>query len=195
MTIITKIENHKQEAIGKIRQQYKDKPRIKALFDSIIDEIQTLENVFVQLREEKSIYVAVGAQLDLWGEVLNQPRGGLSDQQYRLVLLGQIAVNVSKGTPEDLIQVFSLFTNPDYISLNEFYPAALQLTSVGGEAIGSVEDIKSALRRAAPAGVSIDLFTTAPGSPFVFLSDPDPNGRGFEDLDNPGLGGFLVSIF
>ena len=111
------------------------------------------------------------------------------------MLLGQIAVNVSKGTPEDMIQVFKLFTSPQYVSLNEIYPANIQLTSVGGTPIGDINAIKNAVRRAAPAGVSIDLFTTSPGNPFVFFSDPDPNGRGFGDLSNPDVGGFLVSIF
>lgn len=193
--MVTKIENHVEVALDRLRQQYKGKPKIEGLFQAIIEEIQRLEDALIDLRDGRSIYTAEGAQLDIWGQVLNQDRGGLEDTPYRLVLLGQIAVNVSKGTPEDLIQVFSLFTSPTYVSLNEFYPAAVQLTSVGGTPIGNIDDIKSALRRACPAGVSIDLFTTAPGNPFVFDGDPDPNGRGFEDLDNPGNGGFLVSIF
>lgn len=195
MSEIIQISNHKKIALDKIRQQYKGKDRIKNVLDSVVNEIQNLEDVFISLKDQRSIYDSVGTQLDVWGKILNQPRNGLSDSDYRLVLLGQVAVNISKGTPEDMIQVFRLFTNPDYVSLNEVYPAKIQLTSVGGSPIGSVDDIKKALRRAAPAGVGIDLFTTSVGNPFVFLSDPDPNGRGFEDLDNPGFGGYFVSIF
>lgn len=195
MSTVEKIDNHQQIALDKVRQQYKGKDKIKSVLDAVVKEIQTLEDVFIDLRDQRSIYDSVGAQLDIWGKILNQPRNGLEDNEYRLVLLGQVAVNISKGTPEDMINVFKLFTNPDYISLNEIYPAKIQLTSVGGAPIGSVEDIKKALRRAAPAGVGIDLFTTSIGNPFVFASDPDPNGRGFEDLDNPGFGGYFVSIF
>lgn len=195
MSFVDQINDHKKIALDKVRQQYKGKDRIKNLLDSVVGEIQKLEDVFISLRDQRSIYDSEGSQLDVWGKVLDQPRNGLADNEYRLILLGQVAVNISKGTPEDMIQVFRLFTNPDYISLNEIYPAKIQLTSVGGAPIGSVEDIKKALRRAAPAGVGIDLFTTSVGNPFVFASDPDPNGRGFEDLDNPGFGGYFVSIF
>jgi hypothetical protein len=193
--IVDKILDHKEQAIENLRQQYKGRDKIKGLMDGIIQEIQNLEDIFIELRDERTLYIATGAQLDAWGTVLNQKRNGLDDNAYRLILLGQVAVNVSKGTPEDMISVFMIFTNPDYISFNEIYPASMQLTTVGGEAIGSVEDIKAALRRAAPAGVSIDLFMTAPGNPFVFADDPDPNGRGFGDLDNPDVGGYLVSFF
>lgn len=192
---VTEISNHKEVALARLREQYKDLPNLEALLVPMLIQIQELETVFIDLRDKRSIYDSVGAQLDAWGVVLNRARNGLSDSDYRLVLLGEVAVNVSKGTPEDMIQVFRIFTQPTYVSLNEIFPAKLQLTSVGGVPIGSVDDIKDAVRRACPAGVAIDLFTTAPGNPFVFLGDPDPNGRGFGDANDPSVGGFLVSIF
>lgn len=193
--MIQEILNHKEIARDRLRQQYKNLPLLEGFLDAFVEQIQQLETAYVDLRDDRTIFNAVGANLDAWGRLLNTPRGGLEDDAYRLVLLGQIAVNISKGTPEDLIQVFRLFTSPTYVSLNENYPASVQLTAVGGAAIGDVESIKAAVRRAAPAGVSIDLFTTAPGNPFVFFDDPDPNGRGFGDVNDPEVGGFLVSIF
>ena len=192
----TEITNHKELAKEKLRQQYKNLPLLEGFLDAFVEQIQQLETVFVDLRDDRTIYNAVGANLDAWGRLLNVSRNGLTDEEYRLTLLAQVAVNVSKGTPEDIIRVFQLFTNPDYISYNETYPANIQLTTVGGDPIGDIDDIKAAVKKAAPAGVSIDLFTTAPGSPYVFNEDPDPNGRGFGDPDtDPDLGGFLVDIF
>lgn len=190
-----KITDHIQGAKDRLRQMFKGQPGMEGLLDLVDTEIQTLEEVFFDLMEKRSLYVAEGTVLDGWGVILNTSRNGLSDTEFRLVLLGQVAVNVSRGTPEDLINVFKLFTRPLYVSLLEVYPANLQLTTVGGDPIGSIADIKSAVRRAAPAGVSIDLFTTATGVPFVFDGDPDPNGLGFADLNDPTLGGYLVSIF
>ena len=194
--MVGEITNHKELAKEKLRQQYKNLPLLEGFLDAFVEQIQQLETVFVDLRDDRTIYNAVGSNLDAWGRLLNRTRDGLTDTEYRLVLLAQVAVNVSKGTPEDIIRVFQLFTNPTYISYNETYPANIQLTTVGGEPIGDIDDIKAAVKKAAPAGVSIDLFTTAPGSPFVFAEDPDPNGRGFADPDtDPDLGGFLVDIF
>lgn len=193
--MVSQIPNHKEIAKDRLRQQYKNLPLLEGFMDAFVEQIQQLEQVYIDLRDDRTIFNAEGVNLDAWGRLLNTPRNGLDDTAYRLILLGQIAVNVSKGTPEDLIQVFRLFTSPTYVSLNESYPANVQLTAVGGAPIGDVDAIKNAIKRAAPAGVSIDLFTTAPGNPFVFLSDPDPNGRGFGDFNDADVGGFLVSIF
>ncbi len=193
--MITEITNHKELAKEKLRQQYKNLPLLEGFLDAFVEQIQQLETVFVDLRDDRTIYNAVGANLDAWGRLLNAARNGLNDEEYRLVLLAQVAVNVSKGTPEDIIRVFQLFMNPTYVSYNETYPANIQLTAVGGTPIGDIDSIKDAVKRAAPAGVSLDLFTTAPGNPFVFFGDLDPNGRGFGDVNDPTIGGFLVGIF
>lgn len=195
MTTPIKITDHVQAAKDRLRQMFKGQPGIEGLLDLVDAEIQELENIFFDLMEKRSLYVAEGSVLDGWGVILNTNRNGLLDEDYRLVLLGNVAVNVSRGTPEDLINVFKLFTRPDYVSLLEVYPANLQLLTVGGSPIGSIADIKSAVRRAAPAGVSIDLFTSSEGNPFVFDGDPDPNGLGFGSTDDETLGGFLISIF
>lgn len=191
----SQITDHVQAAKDRLRQMFKGQPGMEGLLDLIDQEVQTLENVFFDLMDKRSLYVAEGIVLDGWGIILNTSRNGLSDADFRLILLGQVAVNVSRGTPEDLINVFKLFTRPQYVSLLEVYPANLQLTTVGGTPIGSIADIKSAVRRAAPAGVSIDLFTSSAGIPFVFDGDPDPNGLGFGDVNDASLGGYLVSIF
>lgn len=193
--IPSQITDHLQAAKDRLRQMFKGQSGMEGLLDLMDSEIQVLENVFFDLMESRSLYVAEGTVLDGWGLLLNTSRNGLNDDDYRLILLGQVAVNVSRGTPEDLINVFKLFTRPQYVSLLEVYPANLQLLTVGGTPIGSITDIKNAVRRAAPAGVSIDLFTSSEGKPFVFDGDPDPNGLGFADVNDSSLGGYLISIF
>lgn len=193
--MIEQINNHSAQALERLLEQYKRAGDFKALLNAINDQIQALEDAAFEMKDGRSIYNAVGAQLDAWGEILNTSRQGLSDDEYRIILLGQVAVNNSKGTPEDLITIFNIFTRSIYVSYNEIWPAAVQLTAVGGNPLGDVNQIKDAIRRACPAGVSIDLFLTAPGVPFVFQGDPDPQGRGFGDLSDPDVGGFFVSIF
>ena len=49
----------------------------------------------------------------------HDPRLGFSDSKYRLRLYGQIAINTSKGTPENLISIFNILTG----STSSFYQA------------------------------------------------------------------------
>lgn len=105
------LRNHTTEAYDRLLQQFKDKPNTAALLALFTARYDGLEAVFYALLVERTIYAAVGAQLDQIGAIVGQPRQGLDDDTYRRYILARVAANSSDGLVEDLIAVTRLVLN------------------------------------------------------------------------------------
>lgn len=183
------VVDHINEAKGKLREMYKKKPNIEGLIDAIMGQLQPIEEALNGIATKTSIYDAEGVQLDLLGLLLDLERQGFTDELYRIRLLARIAQNVSKGTGEDIINVYKLLMRARYVQLEENYPAGVKVTAVGANQIGDISDIKAATKGAALGGVSLDTFAVVGNVPFCFADDTDPLGQGWGDLNDPSVGG------
>lgn len=83
------------------------------LVATLATPFQSLEAALQQLLTERSIDTAVGAQLDVIGRIVGQPRNGLDDDTYRRYCRARIATNKSNGTIENLITVTDLVVYDD----------------------------------------------------------------------------------
>src|SRR6056297_3192490 len=77
------------------------------------DEINELNQNNLDLKTIINIENAYGKNLDYIGTILQQPRGELTDEVYRVVLRGAIAKNTSDGSVNKLISVISNMLNTD----------------------------------------------------------------------------------
>lgn len=119
--MINLITNHVELAKDRLREQYKNKPFISALIQSWGDQVQELEQVLYDLSTLRTITDGFGIQLDLIGELLDKPRDGRSDADYKIVLLAKIAQNISRGTSEDVIGVFKILTSSSFVQFGDGY--------------------------------------------------------------------------
>lgn len=62
------------EARGRYTEQFKDKPVFDAYVKIVMDMLNEIQAVFKDLKQLRSIDTASGAQLDLIGEIVGQPR-------------------------------------------------------------------------------------------------------------------------
>ncbi len=108
--------DHTAEAYARLSHQFKDKPNIQALLAIFAGRYDELETAYYALLVERTIYTAVGAQLDQIGARVGQPRNGLADEVYRRYILARIAANKSDGLVEDLIDVVRLVLNDTTLS-------------------------------------------------------------------------------
>lgn len=51
---------------------------------------------------------ATGKTLDLYGEIYNQPRGGMTDEQYRYIILQRIGRNMAKGDYNSIVRALAV---------------------------------------------------------------------------------------
>lgn len=135
---------------------------IVKLLTALITPGQSIEDTLQQLLTERSVDLAIGAQLDLVGKLVGESRGGLDDDTYRLYIRARIATNRSNGTIADLIKVAALIINnvAATITVTPQYPAAVDVT-IG--AIATTDQVANVLvdllNQAVSAGVRMALDT------------------------------------
>jgi hypothetical protein len=95
-----------------------------------------------------------GAMLDGLGKLLNEPRNGNDDNNYRLHLKLRILLNTTNGTVNDVIKVIKYFYTSEVVNIKQNYPAGLTILH-DGEAPNNV-DFNSIMAAVIPAGVGYD---------------------------------------
>lgn len=188
--MITPINTHVQDALARLFTQYQDASNLKNVITAIVTPIQDLETVIQQMNTQRSIFTAVGVQLDLLGTIIGLSRTpGTTDDDYRNQLLAQIKINTSDGQPEQVIQAYQLFTGSDLVILNEWFPAEVELESdyLPPDQI-TVDYLLGIIGSVLPAGVRCDSIITF-DSTEAFAMDGSLPGLGFGDDSDPSVGG------
>ncbi len=169
--VVPPITTHVLDAKARLVQQFKDKPRIEALLDAFVVQIQELEDAGQELSDLLDIDLMTGVNLDNIGEIVTQPREGRSDSDYRQAIREKIRANVSSGTPDEIIEAFEFMTNPTTVDYTEDYPAGFVIYGDGSQP-ASLFDGMNAVK---PAGVYMGLLD--------FLEWEDGDGALWEDSD------------
>lgn len=189
------IDNHVEQALGRVLEMYKDSPRLTFMLESIAGQVQDIEDALQDVLSNTWIETAEGEQLNRLGEVLNVGRGGFSDDIYRIRLKAAIVRYTSSGRPEQVISAFLLLSQADAIILEEVFPASLRITAVGAiSPAGTSDELKAAVDGSLAAGVSFDALIISSETPFVFDGDPYPTGAGFGDALDSSVGGNFAEI-
>lgn len=192
---LEKIDNHLQQALDRVIEQYKDSPRLIFLLTQAVNQIQELENAFIDVLQKTWINTAEGAQLDELGLLLNVTRGGFSDAVYRTRLNAAIVRYTSSGRPEQVLSAISLLSQARQVILEEIYPAEIRLTAVGAVApAGTFDELRAGINGSLAAGVNYSALVISTDTPFVFDGDPDPQGQGFGDVFDASVGGNFAEI-
>jgi hypothetical protein len=186
------IDNHVQQALNRLLQQYKGKPRIAALFTALVNQIQDLEDAVYSLNEGRSVYGSVGEQLDLLGTLVGIRRNGLSDDQYRLFILGKIGENTSDTTSDKIAAIYGILLGGAIVQEQDLYPAGVGLLA-GGDIDESLwQTVWSMVQLSLGAGIRLEfLGLYNPENPFSFDEDGDGFGDAL-DLDAGGEFGYLI---
>lgn len=155
-------------AWDRLVEQFKNQPAIRALVDSLVAPVQPVADTVAALLLQQSVDLAVGAQLDVIGKKIGQPRDGLVDATYRRYLRARIATNRSNGTHEDAIAIVGLVLGADSGGLPRL--KAENFATLYVDLFGVVPDdatttaLISFLRAAVAAGIRVLLH--------VFEADP-----------------------
>ncbi len=178
---------HFEAAVARLATVYKELPNLSAYVRAIANQTGDLDTAFKALYEERGLETAIGAQLDQLGRILNESRGGFGDDDYRTRLQLKIIRIYSEGTADDLIQIFTLLTNPLGVEFNEILPAAFELIAIEPDSIYEDDFIREAILKAKAGGVGFTAYHTSGLPAFAFDGPVDPDLAGFganqADLD------------
>lgn len=102
---VTTDTEHRATALARLIGRWRDKPKFAAIVRVYLDEIQALENACAEVRTARRLATATGAQLDVLGRIVGEPRRGRDDETYRLWIGVRIAINSSNGRAREIIAI------------------------------------------------------------------------------------------
>lgn len=178
--------DHTSLALSRLASQFDNSPKLRALLAAIVGPLHTIESDADDLREKRWIDTAQGAQLDGLGAIVGEPREGRSDEDYREAIRFRVFINVSKGTPPDVIRALDYITKSDDVQYMESWPATVMLYCDGYNA-GKL--IPGVMQDLLPAAVSdVDVAVSYGEKPFRVSNLDQLND------DESELAGFVASV-
>lgn len=157
--------DHVTEALDRLPSQFRDKPGWIKTITVLCAPVQRIENAIRQLLTLRSIGTARGAQLDLIGRIVREPRQGEPDDEvYRRRLRARIRQKLSRGRVEDLIAVSVLLLNDEAVRVVvDQQGAAAVVVRLEDEAVATAvaELLVRFLRESVGAGVRLILESSA----------------------------------
>lgn len=159
-------------AVSRLTSQFGNSPKLKAFVEAMVGPLTTVEQAADDLREQRWIDTAVGAQLDGVGYIVGELRQGRTDDEYRLAIRFRVFINISKGTPGDLINGLHFLTAPTDAQYMVSYPASAMLFT-DGYYVGS--SIQAAIQDLSPAAISqVPVMVSFQDKPFRFAREAIP---------------------
>jgi hypothetical protein len=158
-------------ALSRLPEQFKGRPNIEALIRAVVASFDEFDVEARRLLVERTLDTAVGAQLDVIGRIVGQPRNGLSDDDFRRFCRARVRANRSKGTVSDILRVTRLVVNdPDA-------RFTLQLTGIAAYIL-RIEDIVVPDDLAAIVFSFLKAVTSGGVRPMLGYTTGDPATRG-----------------
>lgn len=173
------IFDHVDRAVSSI-VSYLRQPRFTALVEALGEEVQCLEDALWAAIAERRLSVAVGANLDQWGDLVGELRRGLTDGEFRAFIEARIRTNVSEGTLDELTAILAIIGRAvQPVQYSPIYPAGLFLEYVTEQpaSAAAAARIVAQMEEAAPSGVAV--YRVVEGVPGYFGFAGNNNALGF----------------
>lgn len=176
---------HADAGVGKLIYYFQKKPRIVAFLRAFLDQVQGLEDL------AWAVYTLGwdpddlgGVDLDVLGAVVGEPRGNLTDGQYRPVLKARQIANRSDSTAGRLTQIALVMAPDAVIVVTPTPPAALVVSVTADFSTLRAADMLRMLQIAKPAGVRLQLITvdTSTGMLIRAVADAGADPLGIADV-------------
>lgn len=177
-----------EQTINLLLEYFKNSPELAGIIQKFGEQVDLIEDQLTLLSNCFNIDSSTGDQLDMLGTLVGEPRNGLVDADYRLMIKFRAIMNNSEGDPEAIINCAKTLSNADKVEYIEIYPARIILHLINGV---TVQNLKSMIKKIVPGGVGLEV-TISSDNPFVFYGDPD--GEGFNSLTSPTSGGEFSSL-
>jgi hypothetical protein len=205
--------DHAGEAEDRLLVQFDSAARLHALVRTLVKPYQELEQAALTVRDAFDVDAAVGAQLDVVGNLVGERREARSDIAYRAYVKARILANASDGKPTTLYRIARALLGEDVLSLKltGIYPAHYDM-EVAAESLQLPWDpegeqtpdmvaraLADALLLATSAGISLTLYYQFADDDHTFTfsslatAEEDSVDQGFADAsDETGPGGLLI---
>lgn len=160
-----------------------------------MDEFRkTLNEIYESLDLNK----ATGQTLDLYGEMVGQPRGKSSDEQYVLLIKVKLMQNISNGTHASILKSLAMTFNcePSQIQIVESEtPCVVKAITLPLDVIVasdiSTSEANKIITKLLPAGIRLESYLFEGTFEFSNSENEQDNEKGFCDVEGGTIGGYL----
>lgn len=169
--------DHIGRAFRRLLSQYRSKPRIVAFVRALARAANVCEEELFSVLISFDIDNANRNRLEIWGSLVGEQRGGLTDDEYRRFIKARMLVNTSNGTPDELIRILETVTYPSEVSYRDCFPACYMITALRGTPMSDIvaRRVGRLMIQAKPAGIGC-IVIEAVSPAFGFAGDADAGG-------------------
>lgn len=179
-------EDHEAKGRKRLIRFFQSKPRIVALLAAFTRQVQDLENLaWAWYAESRDLNTAEGVLLDRLAAIVDEARGGRSDDELRAAVRVKIKILGSDGKMDQMVGIARLLLGESAAILaSEHWPAGLAISTdtLNGLAAAYVARL---LRLAKAGGVGLEFGVA--GGPIGDV-DGSPSGAAIGDTDGSPLG-------
>lgn len=162
-----------EQALSRAASQFQNSPKVMGLIAAIIAPLDEALETANELKTKRWIDTAIGKQLDGCGLIVGESRMGRDDNAYRQAIRFRVFVNISQGTPSNLIRGLKFLVDGDDNQYLEAYPATAILFTDGNEV---PIDIANQMQDLKPAGLStVPVCVSYTAKPFRFTKQTVPS--------------------
>lgn len=172
MADITYIPDHSDRAVARIPSRLR-KPVTSALVEALVEEIQLLEDDVIDTLSAIPVDVAQGVVLDRWGDIVGEPRLGLTDPLFRRVIKAKLSAAQSASRRDYIVSFVTQLFDEQEVTYSDYVHAfRINITSTRLIEAKLSRRVLRLLAGATPAGTTS---TIAEGGPDVFRFNRDPS--------------------
>jgi len=195
-SVIDRVE-HETQGLARLLRQYVDRPRVEGFLSAYLEQVQSLDDLAIEVMTQVWPLTAIGAQIDVLGKIVGRARGGMLDDEYRLWVLAKIFINRSNGRIEEFYDVLDILGFTGHI-IREAYPCLVVVELYEAIAPSTVFDL---LDTARAAGARLDLVysTTTRAATFrassIYGGDDTTAANGAGSVYDGSVGGASAGEF
>lgn len=162
---------------------------------------QSLDGLFVDMQsviDSLDIENAKGETLDLYGDMLGQPRGLATDDQYRLLIKSKILMNFTNGSYKSIVNALCVMLDcqPSEIYIRDTdNPCTVEMAMLPLDVVNraglTTKQIMALVDRLLPVGVHFETFLFEGTFVFTELYGIATTTQGFASDDGTIEGGYL----
>lgn len=167
-------------ASAALLEQFKRRPKVNALLGNYVAELQALEGAFYDIYASRNVNAAEGDQLDILGTIVGLARNGRTDVEYRVAIKSQVAINISSGTPDEIMDIMRAVLGYDGVFTEDVAYILYRVPSETHPIPTGAADYAAVLHALTPAGVGSQFQYGMTTTPFCF---DGPAGSGFDEGD------------
>lgn len=163
--------------------------------------VNNVRETLQEILNSRGLENAKGKTLDLYGEMVGQARGQMTDEQYLILIKSRIMRNLSNGTYESVLQSLSasLNCNPADISIveKENEACVVQITlpiTILATAGFSMAQTNAMIKSLLPVGVKLENALLEGTFMFADGEGEYDEAAGFCDVEGGTIGGYLGSL-